>query len=560
MYRAYLRRVVRVIDGWGWKNITSFTLAVLFPLTIFTIAAMNRPISFDGAMNLQVAQNVSENGQYSRNYARKNNSEHEKLTNTSVFPNEVETNGPYILTSALGIKIFGQTQFGFQFSNIFYIFGLAVLIWWILKRWLFVATLAPAVVLLILPARFDATLGGYGEMPALFFAVLAIVLVAHSATKKDKSSILKFVSLALLAAGAAVSTKTYLVGFVPALLLGIIFVKYSKNIPYRSLIKRLPFAVVVPAIMEVWHFASLGSVYEYIVWWKHEIKAVLLQAGLRDSGDAATATASGGLFDKVSGQLDVLNGYAVLAPAILLLVVFLAISICLIYYKKLDNKLFVALKFMSSKHGLLLIMLFSMFATYYIWWMILLPESKTFIRRTMPIMLPIEIVLAILVAAGTGALASIRSKMAKPSRHLDRLKALGAFMCISAIVFLIANLAPSLEATLEKVETKPFITINNYEDTANEINRNLKDRKIYGVGWWSSPVISLMSDHDFYNLDLIEPCEINPNKDLVIWDKMARAITKSTTPIRSTVFKYELYLKTEAASFYRLSPIKKCNS
>lgn len=557
MHKTYLNLVAGIIRVWGWKNITSFVIATMIPTLIFTGVALNRPISFDGAMNLQVAQNVADHGQYVRNYARQKNFDSEKTTNTSVFPNEVETNGPYILTAALGIKLFGENQFAYQFANLVFIFGVAVVSWWMLRRWTVVATVAPTIILLLMPATFDATLGGYGEMPAIFFALLAVAFVAHSVTQKDKTTVLKYITLAFVTAGAAILTKTYLVGFVPAMLLGVLAVKFAKNISIKPLFYRSLYILLLPIIHEIWHLFSRGSVSEYLVWWKSQIKAILLQSGLRDTA-VVTSDKPSSILEKIGTQSDILFSYTSIGLIVILITIGITVSLYLGYFHKHNNNIAKIRKIINTKHGLLILMLGVMFATYFIWWLVLLPEAKTFIRRTLPIMLPLEIVLAMLIAVGTSvfSMSKLRINLSIIMKK-GRICATGFVMFLGLIITLITFLIAPLNNAIEKTQTKPFLTISDYEDTVNVLKSAPDGGRIYGLGWWSAPVVDLMSEREFHNLALVKPCNVDSEKDIVVWDKIASGITKSKTPYKKA-YEYKLYADTRAAKLYTLEPVEKC--
>lgn len=544
--------VSKLVSG-GWRNASSFLFATLVPTLIFTGVALQRPISFDGGMNLQVSQNLVEKGEYSRSYAYPSSTDEEKRANNRLFPGEVETNGPYIIAGAVGMIMFGQNQLGFQFANLLFIFGSSVVVWWMLRRWLLVATIAPPLVLLLLPNSYDTALGGYGEVPALFFALLSIALLSHAASLSKKSQTLRFLALSLVSAGAAIVTKTYLVGFLPALLVGIIIVKYAKSIPWKSLLSRVPYVLTIPVLYEIWHLVSLGSVFEYLTWWKQQLKGILFQSGLwKPSGKTSATDQTSGIFDKVGNQLDIFISQAGLMPLILISIVVISLLIFSMYYRERPISLRSIWKLIASKYGVLTIVLFTMFATYFVWWLVLLPEAKTFNRRTLPAMFPLSILLSLLIAFGYSFFCTTDRKTAVfkiPTKKFIAGRAL--FLSVTIIIGIL--FIPSVQSLVKNYDSKPYISIEDYEDTVQVLRVVVKSGNIYGANWWSSPVVGLMSGRDIRNVELTNVCKHITKNDVFIWDKIASGITKKPDPLSKYV-DYSLLKVTEAANLYRITP------
>ena len=528
----------------------SFLIATLVPTLIFTGVALKRPISFDGGMNLQVSQNIVEKGEYSRSYAYASSTKEEIKNNNRLFPSEVETNGPYIIAGAVGIAVFGQSQLGFQFANLLFIFGTAAIVWWMLRRWLIVATTATPLVLLLLPNSYDTALGGYGEVPALFFAILSIALLSHAVSLSNKSKSLKFLAFSLLSAGAAIVTKTYLIGFLPALMVGIILFKYAKKLRWRSLLSRLPFLAVIPLLYETWHLINLASVQEYWVWLKQQLKPILIQSGLwkpSDRPEVVDRTMS--LHEKIGSQLDIFINQVGIFPIIIFSALAVSLIVIIVYSRMKPVSLGQIWCLVRTRNGILAIVLFTMFATYFVWWLILLPESKTFIRRTLPTMLPLSILLSLLIAISGNLLFSTSKKIS--TRNLVA----GRALLICTLVILGVSLLPTAHSLVKSYDKKPYVTIQNYEDTVSKLRKVAGGGEIYGANWWSTPVVGLMSGRDIRNVELINICKGIKKDDVFVWDKIAIGVTKKPDPISRNV-KYTLIVETDAANLYRITPKK----
>src|SRR5207342_1554288 len=86
-------------------------------LVILAVAAFNRPVTFDGAMNLQVSQALADGQGYVRDY-----------DGVRPFPREIQTNVPFVLPSALVFRAFGIGLAQSQAVNFAYLAALAGLI------------------------------------------------------------------------------------------------------------------------------------------------------------------------------------------------------------------------------------------------------------------------------------------------------------------------------------------------------------------------------------------------------------------------------------------------
>jgi len=90
----------------NWRAV-GVVLGLLVPLAVMTRFAIHSPPEFDGVMNLQVADNVTNGLGYAREYG-----------GTVPFPPEIQTSGAYIFLAAGLIKIFGAHTFVFELPNL----------------------------------------------------------------------------------------------------------------------------------------------------------------------------------------------------------------------------------------------------------------------------------------------------------------------------------------------------------------------------------------------------------------------------------------------------------
>jgi hypothetical protein len=547
---------------YSWKAL-SLGIAMALSVTAFLPAAMTSPISFDGAMNLQVAQNLADHGQYARHYTFRDRDNAEQIkSNVRTFPSEVQTNGPYTVVAALGIKLFGHNQFAYQFANLFFVAAIAATIWWILRRSLIVAALSPVVILLSLKFTFQLSISGYGDIPAIFFVLLAFILMAKAATARNEIRALRYVGLSLLFFGGACITKTYLVGALPALVAGLL-VAYrlnKQNLPFSRLKPRFLYVLIVPVLYELGRLFSYGSFIAYFRYWRHEVRLVLQQTGIVHYTQQATtgrASHGGGVFEKFSKHTISLFHY-VSHLTVLLILAAVALGLLWLAWRAYSRtpsrskKIQALLKFETTKEYVaILSMLAIMAASYFAWWIVLLPTQKEFVRRSYPGTIPFEIalilvgVILIKIYFGKSAQLQFATKSRAWALKLISVLYLGVICLI-----LVSTAVKSWKWT----DSGSFAGLDAWRSTASFVKNMPKSYTLYGVKWQSAPIASLMSGRDFRNIDSANFCALDPSKDFVVWDVIASHNRTVGTPATyDQALEYTVYKQTPAAIIYRVS-------
>ncbi len=153
-----------------WMRI-GWILGVLLPLAVMVRFAMIGAPTFDGAMNLQVANNLSHGLGFVRQYG-----------GTTFFPTEVQTSGAYIFLAAGLIKIFGAKSFVYEVPNLIFVALLLVAVSLALRRWPVIRIIGPSVVLFAVPGMLDNAIHGYGEYVVAALVASAFVLLGAAAT------------------------------------------------------------------------------------------------------------------------------------------------------------------------------------------------------------------------------------------------------------------------------------------------------------------------------------------------------------------------------------------
>ncbi|CAN5425518.1 hypothetical protein BH09PAT4_BH09PAT4_03090 [soil metagenome] len=554
-----VKRAQLFLQALNKRQILSFAFAILVSGSAFLVIAMKNPIGFDGAMNLQVAQNLAQHGKYARTYDFANGGTPVVAYEEGYryFPREVETNGAFTFVATVGFLLFGENQFSYQFSNLIFIVALAAVIWWLFRRWLIAAAITPPLALLSLPETFSTSLGGYGEVPGLFFVILSFALVVRASSMRTRKSALSMLTLALVAVGLAANTKVYLVGALPALLVGAVGLKLvRKDVSVKDLVLRLPYVLIGPALFEIFKLINIGSLHTYLVWWKLELKDILQQAGLLKSSHNLPGDNTTGLVD---ATLHRLHAFLLIVNDFILIIILSMVTIALLGFVLYSNKKKFARALRSpywSPKVILASMLGSMFVIYLTWWAVLLPVTKTFPRRVFPIMLPLELLAALLLCVVVSVYFSKHHKLL--TKYRSRKPKLFKASKVLVSLLLTCSLVFAINASVSNTQDalRPgYVTLEQYEQAAEVLKGVVPGHVVYGLDWWSSPTISLMAGVPIKNVAYINKCELEPERDLILWDRIASAITKSPEPYSKDVG-YKLYKDLWATQIFKLSSIQ----
>lgn len=490
------------------KATVLLAVAVLIPLALFTWRAMHAPVNFDGAMNLQVARRLADGDGYTRFYDE-----------LRVFPHEVQTNGPYVYVAAVGITLFGANQFAYQFSNLVYLAAFAGIVSVLLVRESAAVRIAgPFVVLLAVPDIPVYGLGGLGEVPTscfLFAAILALIEALRSPLRSPW-----WVLGAAVAFGAAVATKTFAVGAAGVLAVGLACVVLAA--PTRRLrwqvVLAAGAAALVPVAREVHRGLTFGSLGGYRAWWAEQSGGISAQSGFDD--------AAGG--SPVRTFLDHVHVFSrsVDAPAELLLVV-LCLPLfwvgALVLWRCRTQGVRRAL---TDPTLVLLLLIGGLAASYISWWMLVLPDSKLWIRRMIPGLLALHLLYLFLVpwlvrVVRAGPWRGRADGV--PARRISAMAGVAGIAAVSltAVPYGWDQIDRNTRAGLDDRSHEAWLAATRA--AAAHVEENA-DQRYFGDDWWSAPVVSLMSGTDFYDLAATDACSLDPVRDRLVWDYDAKTI------------------------------------
>jgi hypothetical protein len=499
------RAVARLAAAWPCVP------AVAAPSALFGWRAMRAPISFDGGMNLQVAERLANGQGYTRFYG-------EVLT----YPHEVQTNGPYMYVAALAIRLFGGSQFGYQLANLVFVAAFAAVVYLLLRQHAVLRIVGPSLVLLGVPQIAGIGLGGMGEVPTsafLFGAVLALVEAVRSPQQAPW-----WVLGASLSYGAAIATKTFAIGAMVAFAVGLlcVLVGVTGRRPRWQVMAAAAGVALAPAVQEVHRLVSLGSLGGYRAWWNVERNSVEGQSGLGRS-------ASGGPIQTVRDRIDVLSDVVDFPPALLaaVLVMPLLWVVGLLVWRWRGQGL---RRTVTDPSMVLPLVLGTLVVSYVGWWLLLLPDGKLWVRRMAPGLLALHLLYLLLVAwsarVGPGV---VKRHWGERSRsRTSWVVALGA---VGAMVVLVGTTTlpyawGRLQHTTQDLVNGQQHWLEANREAAAYVEQH-DEHRFHGDGWWSAPVVSLMSGTGFHRLDDLDPdglCSLDPARDRVVWDHDAKGI------------------------------------
>lgn len=468
--------------------------------------ALQRPPSFDGGMNLQVAESLAQGEGYRRPYG-----------GAEAFPPEIQTNAPYLLPAAAVFRLFGTGLAQAQVVNLLYLAGLMAVAGLLLaRRFGPLAGAAGAAMMLVTPGITDYGLGGYGEIPALFWALLALERFPWSAPDEHRGRVL-FAGTCL---GLALCTKTILLPCVAVFgaTLAIPLLAGPGRKPERlEPLATLALGFLLPLVaMELWRLGVLRG--DYIAWWRDNLSAVGSQAGV-------SATAADSMLDRLLRRFVVLSYSNRLAPTLTWVWLLPPLGLgcwCLARPGALRRHLVLA--------GLL-----ATIGLYFAWWLLVTPEAKAWHRRILIGCLLLGVAW-VYVAAWCIEHWRGSSRWLGWARFLPAL-ALAWFMLHFARYDLRTSLDRSVGAGVPR---------------AVALLRELPARDEYAIGWYSAPTLSLLSGRPFQDFNDLLIGDRDRSQPVYLVVDFEAARVNAARQVLATYEAEPLLPETDGTQVYRL--------
>lgn len=456
------------------RTATAAVLAIVVVAMLALVAnhALQRPVSFDGAMNLQVAQSLAHGEGYVRHYE-----------GVRAFPMEVQTNVPFVVPAALVFRVAGVGFAQSQLVNFAYLVSFLGLAFVVARRF-FGTTVALAAVLacLLVPGFHVIGMNGWGELPALFWWLAGTFLLLGETGPAART-------WRILAGGAclglALSTKTVMLIGV-GVTLGVYGVAWL--LQGARQLRPAAFAVFAAVaglalpllLIEAWRFAALGSADAYSEWWRPQLSAILWQTGTTQAHASATG------LSKSLAHFETLTGLLELpAPAVAawLFLPLLATAVVLPRAPVPAHA-----KRMWAAFALLA-------AIYLVWWLQVTPDSHTRLRRIMIGLVAVQLAWACLL----GFLQSTAgAKGSAPRRAGAAILAIALLLPQAALAW---NFATRLEQ-LRRADTERLYRIF-------EAVRSLPaGAPLFAKGFLSAPTMALYSGRHVEDIDMFTAGEL----------------------------------------------------
>lgn len=499
-----------------------FAATVVWSLYLLWRYAQIAPPSFDGAMNLNTARSFLHGDGYGFFYDR-------------FFWFPAQTDGPFILPTALAFWIGGVTLFTSQVVNLLYVIALAcatVLLLHLLRVSMWLALFVVAACMAT-PGFVDYAMNGYGEIPMLvWFLCGLIVLVPQRGDAPISDARLFFAGLLF---GVSYLTKVVaLVCIGPAMLaIGLMFITQPRNIRRLA---ALGVGFLLPVIAwEVFRFIEVGSARAYVDWWKYQLAQIRSQSGVKRAGPSLGFLGTGAdhlrLLSEMVGVPSALLIVLIVAPVVVGGVLALA--------KSTVQRTRLVIGILSVVCGL-----------YFFWWMFITPQAMTWLRRILAGLLLLQILLVADVAAL--AVRFREGAEATPERHL--------FIGVSALALLVAFVGQCVMIVSGQFLSRPPDVPGYARDMmrlADDVRALPQDATLFGTGWWQAPVIALFAQRRMMNLDHWSTRRINEVKNkYLITDMYTQGIAQSTVNALLDRSKYTKVKETQGGSIYRLDTVQ----
>ena len=472
------------------------------------------PMSFDGAMNLQVSQSLE---------AGRGDARH--FDGTTYFPTEIQTNGPVLFLGAVFIWIFGQHNFVYQLP---YLLAMVALF----------AVAAAAVkgryrnVLLVgvfigIPELLQYGYNGYGEVTLLVIELAAIVLAAKAVAQQRQWL---FDAAAFLAGVAVVTKVVGIAVLIPLGLAALIFLQREAH-RVKSAARLAGAFVLGPVLFEIYRFVSLGSFGSWKAYWSEVLDGVQKQNGSGTTPDLPLIHSLWGRLGTLAAAFE--TGRTTVAVLLIVGVAALAWGVWRLRRSVEEREAFI-----------LRIGLLAMVSSYFMWWFFITPDAKAWLRRVLIALVLLTIALAHLVAHA--AAEQRRERVVRP-------ELLGCALALGLLV--IGPGAHNARLTVQSNDAELQVV-----NSAAEFVRSAPaDARFFGLGWWSAPVISAYAERDFSDLSIFDTCTLRPEGEYLVLDRYTTLIAFHEPPLdHFHVTGVEVTTFSDDTSIWHIAPPADC--
>lgn len=482
-------------------------MGVALPLTWFALVQLATPLSFDGAMNIQVAMNIAEGDGYRRMWASQ-----------ELFPLSIQTSSYFIFIDAAAIALFGASHTTFVTANVVFAAVLLIAISLAMPRHVIARLLAPGAILAGVPGLVEFSGRGYGEGAIFGLAVLSIVAAAQALARDHEW---RWLFASGLCVGAAISIKTVAVGILPVWCAIVLYVALRRRWAWPAVTGMLG-AVLPIGAFEFYRLLTLRR--QYFTWWKHQFSDIEGQAGARDEPASR--------IEKLRTHAEILQSETSVSTVLWGLLVIAVGAVVAAAVFRLWRTRKIGFDSAFERLTVLCAGLWMYGVLYLGWWLVITPTEKAWLRRITVGLGALE--LAGLLAAVLMLTWTVRSERKSRAAGLKRLAG------VALILALAASLVPGLRTSVGKPLT-PGEGFHNLYDLSNTIRELAANgATVYGVDWWSAPAVGAYAGVDLLDLRQIDACDsplieaVEDRVAFLVWDAWATGLV-STEPMRGGV-------------------------
>jgi len=456
------------------------TLALLlFAVVWATANALTLSLSFDGAMNVQVSQNLVRHHRYATSY-----------DDQRLFDHRIQTGAPYLLPVALLYGLAGPSMAAANLVNAAYLVLLLVLLARLVHRLTGQdgAAAVPLLLILLTPATTQFGFGGLGEIPAMAWLVAAITGLQRAHDTGSRRAM----TAAGLCFGLAYLTKTVALIALPAFAAVFVYDRLTRR--RFSLTHGLLFLIslIGPIVgFELFKAVQLGG-DGYLAWWQYELPAIGVQAV------GAGSEAGPSPLHKLAAHWNILTRHYDYDRFLL----GLGLALTLIAYPCL--RLRRGWRSLTPAE----IMIPLMAAGYLVWWLGVTPTSKIFMRRIMNGMALYHVTLGL---AGAAFLAEARRLRAGRPRWAA-LALIAALATVGTALPMAARNIPRLAIPLRDAPGKTAA----YDCARALTHLATPGTRCFGYLWWQAPVLAFAAQVPVDNLSGTDQAAFDPPALLLV--------------------------------------------
>jgi len=425
--------------------------------------------SFDGALNLQVPENLIKYGRYATNY-------HSIVD----FDKRIQSGAPLLVPIYFMFLSFGKSAFVALLVSSIYLILAAVMLYHLtaINTNRFFALIC-LVLFILTPFLLEYGHHIYGEIPALFYFLSSLAILYR--LEKNPEGAGKFLPfLAGFLFGLSYLTKTVMFIAVPSIvfffIIDLLFIHKLKKRHYGLML----IGFILPVLaFECYKLIQLGA-DAYPGWWQKQYSSIMFQAGVKEKY-ADTPN----LFSKMLKHTEEFCKFFRMNTLVMLC------FLCMPPIVFVINFLYHLINKKRDQTSLTLAILYGTACTYMVWWIFITPTARAWPRRIVSGYILQEIALVISLYFLWKFLSTTKYRI-----HLLK-KCIGALvLTVMLFIILFQSVGNSKHIHFLFKDSQEKL---DAERVAKTIGQLPETAKIYGFKWWQAPILSFLSNRVFFD-------------------------------------------------------------